>query len=91
MKIGKNKSLIRELERLDKNKVNAENLLSNAMQRIFPEGNEIEFFLKYGQKNPSRGVIIFAEKGRYAGYLRVRMESAKNKIHSVHFTGIINN
>jgi hypothetical protein len=54
----------------------SEKALVIEMGKIYPEGSEIEFFIKFGQKNPSSGTVVHHSP---RGYVRVKHHQAKER------------
>ena len=82
------KKIMREITELNNIKEMAERNLVRAMERACPRGITIKFWLRHGQVHPSEGVVIMAESGGYAGFVKVRMVSKKEDVKSVHFSEI---
>lgn len=62
--------------------VAAEDALIKLLEKQFPIGTAVKFYVMHGQVNPSRGEVIGHEGGRFA-YLRVRLESRASVVRSI--------
>lgn len=65
--------------------VRAENRMRVELQRRFPEGTRVNFFIAEGQTNTSVGTVIGHVGGRF-GYLRVRLDSKKSQVRDVAYS-----
>lgn len=79
------KKLIELNEKLEK----AQDALANEISKKWPTGSEIYFNVRYYQITPSSGIVLGADRYKYAGYLRVKMYSRKQDVKSIYFAHII--
>ena len=59
--------------------------MEQALEDSYPKESEIEFTIRYKQKSISSGVVI----GYWREYVRVRMNSATEKVVDVFYANII--
>lgn len=60
----------------------AEDAMIVALERAYPIGSTVSFYIMHGQVTPSRGEVIGYSGGRYA-YLRVRIASRTNPARDI--------
>ena len=64
--------------------------ITEELERVFPTGCEVNFFIRHGQHNPSSGTVV---GNNYDGYLRVSHHQAKEhsryRIRDVHFRYVL--